>query len=113
MSGPHPLGWQPAGFGDLNGDGTNDLLWHNPTTGSVDLWKLVNGQWAGSVDVGPHPLGYQVAGIADFDLDGTADVLWYNSTNGATEIWKIVNGQWSATFDLGSHPARMGAGRRR
>ena len=80
--GPHPLGWQPAGFGDLNGDGTNDLLWHNPSTGNVDLWKLVNGQWAGSVDIGSHPLGYQVAGIADFDLDGTSDILWYNPPTG-------------------------------
>ena len=91
----------------------SDLLWHNPTTGNVDLWKISNGQWAGSVDIGPHPLGYQVAGIADFNHDGTSDVLWYNPTNGATEIWKIVNGQWSATFDLGAHRARLAARRRR
>ena len=102
--GPHPLGWQPVGYGDLNGDGTSDLLWHNPSTGNVDLWKLLNGQWAGSVDIGPHPLGYQVAGIADFDLDGTSDVLWYNPSTGHVDLWKISNGHWAGSIDIGPHP---------
>ena len=103
-------------IGDLNGDGTNDLLWHNPTTGNVDLWKLVNGQWAGSVDIGPHPLGYQVAGIADFDLDGTSDVLWYNPIELASDSKSLEdrsNGQLGRAQrfdDLGSHPLGLGAG---
>ena len=29
--------------------------------GDVELWKISNGQWAGSVDIGTHPAGYQPA----------------------------------------------------
>ena len=44
----HPLGYQVAGIGDFNHDGTSDVLWFNPTTRHVDEWNIVNGHWAGS-----------------------------------------------------------------
>ena len=76
--------------GDFNGDGTSDILWYNPTTHAVDIWKIdSNGQWAGSVDVGTHPAGYTPALAGDFNGDGTSDVLWYNPTTGHVDIWKI------------------------
>ena len=51
-----------VGIGDFNGDGTSDVLWYNATTRDAEVWKISNGQWAGSVDVGTHPAGYQPAG---------------------------------------------------
>ena len=39
----HPLGWQPAGIGDFDHDGTSDVAWYNPTTRNIDIWKIVNG----------------------------------------------------------------------
>ena len=50
--GSHPLGWTPAGIGEFNDDGTSDIVWHNSATGNVDIWQIVNAQWAGSVDLG-------------------------------------------------------------
>jgi hypothetical protein len=32
--------WQMVGLGDFNGDGFEDLLWYNPTTGDVYLWEM-------------------------------------------------------------------------
>ena len=55
--GGHPVGYHIAGTGDFNRDGTNDLLWFNPTTMHVDVWTLANGKWAGSTDIGRHPAG--------------------------------------------------------
>jgi serralysin len=102
--GAHPAGWLPAATGDFNHDGTSDLLWFNAANRDLDLWKIANGQWAGSADLGAHPLGWQPAGGGDFNGDGTSDVLWYNATNGDAEVWKIANGQWAGSVDIGSHP---------
>ena len=63
------------GIGDFNGDGTADLAWYNAATGNIDIWKLSNGQWAGSSDVGSHPPGYEPVGFGDFNGDGTDDSL--------------------------------------
>ena len=99
-------GYQPAGFGDFNGDGTDDMLWFNPTTRDVDLWKISNGQWAGSVDIGTHPAGLAAGVIGDFNGDGTSDVLWYNpTTNARSTSGRSQNGQWAGSVDVGTHPA--------
>ena len=82
------------------------MLWFNPTTRDADIWKISNGQWAGSVDIGTHPAGYQPVGIGDFNHDGTSDVLWFNATTRTMSIiWKIANGQWAGSVDVGTHPA--------
>ena len=102
---PQPAAtWSLAGSRDLSGDGTSDVVWYNAATGRVDLWKIANGQWAGSVDIGAHPLGWKPAGIGDLNGDGTNDVLWHNPSTGNVDLWKLVNGQWAGSVDIGSHP---------
>jgi VCBS repeat-containing protein len=97
--------WFPAGIGDFNGDATSDLAWYNPTTRGVDIWKLSNGQWAGSSDLGTHAAGYQPVGFADFNHDSNADILWFNPTTRDVDLWKISNAQLAGSVDIGTHPA--------
>ena len=80
------------------------MFWYNATNGHVRLWKIANGEWAGSASVGLHPTGYQAAASGDFNADGTSDVLWYNPSNGHTDIWKLSNAQWAGSTTIGSHP---------
>ena len=103
--GSHPLGYQVAGTGDFNHDGTDDVLWYNPTNGKTEIWKIVNGQWSATFDLGSHPAGWAPAGVGDFNHDGTDDIAWYNATTRNIDIWQIVNGKWNGSFDVGSHPA--------
>jgi hypothetical protein len=103
--GSHPSGWLPSGVGDFNADATSDVLWYNAGNGDAEVWKLQNGQWAGSVDIGTHPAGYVISGTADFNNDGTSDVLWYNPTTRDTDIWLLNNGHWIASTTIGLHPA--------
>jgi hypothetical protein len=103
--GSHGGGYQVAGVGDFNYDGTADVLWHNPTTGAAETWQLHDGNWSQSVDLGSHGAGWQVAGIGDFDGDGTSDVLWRESATGKLDAWAMQDGQWAKSTDLGSHGA--------
>ena len=101
--GPHPAGYQVAGMGDLNGDGSSDVLWFNPSTNQTDVWLLANGKWAASTTIGAHPAGYQVGGIGDVNHDGTSDVVWFNPSNGDVDIWQVQNGTpvQVASFNVG------------
>jgi len=97
-----------CGVGDFTGNGTSDILWFNSSTGDVDLWKMADAGWNGSVDLGTHPgAGWQIARTGDFTGNGTDDILWTNSSVGAvqTDIWELSNGQWSASVSPGTHPA--------
>jgi len=95
--------WLLNGTRDLTADGTSDAVWYKASSGSIDLWKIGNGHWAGSVDVGPHPSGWLPVGTGDLNGDGTNDLLWYNPSTGGVDLWKIVNGQWAGSVDVGPH----------
>jgi hypothetical protein len=102
--GAHPAGWSVGPIGDFNRDGTDDFAWFNPSTRSAEIWKISNGQWAGTTDLGSHPAGWQLWASGDFNGDSTSDLAWYNPTSGNLDLWKIANGQWAGSSDLGSHP---------
>ena len=106
--GSHPAGYNVAGIGDWTGDGTDGILWFNPTTGDTDEWQLSNAQWSGSVELGSHPGNYQIAGVGDFNGDGISDVLWTSTSGGnvQTDIWELgSDGKWANSVSPGSHPA--------
>src|SRR5438046_2212226 len=85
-------GWQVQGVGDFDGDGKDDLLWRNTSTGENYIY-LMNGLTIasqGSINaVGGQ--AWQVQGIGDFDGDGKADILWRNAVTGENYIW-LMNG---------------------
>jgi hypothetical protein len=78
--GSHPAGYQVVGVGDFTGNGTDGILWYNPTTGDVDEWQISKGQWVGSVNLGTHPGGYNIAGIGNFAGPGASDILWHTGS---------------------------------
>ena len=89
--GSHPLGWTPARIGEFNDDGTSDIVWYNSATGNVDLWQIVNAQWAGSVSLGSHPPGSVPSGVGDFNHDFTSDILWREAGTGVIDEWLVSN----------------------
>jgi hypothetical protein len=88
---PSPLGqdWITDCAGDFNADGMGDVLWHNPTTGSISV-GLMNATvplLQGPVIPGPSGVGWHVFLTPDFNADGMADVLWFNAMTGAMAVW--------------------------
>jgi hypothetical protein len=79
MTGMEYVG-QVAGVGDVNGDGTDDVIWRNNATGAWGWTDVANrSAWH---DLGASSTAYNVVGVADFNGDGKADTLWENPTTG-------------------------------
>ena len=94
------LGWNLAGVGDFDGDGTLDLIWFSPSTGSVKIWPMngvsrviASGQPVEVVlspTVNPNA-GWVFAGVGDIDNDGIADIIWWNQTDGRVNHWLLTS----------------------
>jgi hypothetical protein len=92
--------WHPVSVADFNGDGGQDLLWHNLDTGELSAW-LINA--TGTVVLGKQTLSWSCAlssgcagawvtvDAADLNNDGKPDLVWYNPTTGQVSTW-LLNG---------------------
>jgi VCBS repeat-containing protein len=80
--GLHPAGYQVAAVGNFAGNGTDGVLWYDPSNGNVDEWVLANkGQWATSINLGSHPGNFQIAGTGAFvNGNNTSDILWHQNS---------------------------------
>lgn len=84
--------WRPAGFGDFNGDGRDDILWRH-SSGIIGEWLGQAAQFTNNSGVAANAVdnSWIVARVADFNGDGRDDILWRHTSG---EI-----GQWLAQLD--------------
>ena len=102
-SGPVGNEWVLRGIGDVNGDGTDDIVWQH-VFGQVHYWPMQNGQRQGGFDVGSSgPVGNEwvLRGVGDVNGDGTDDIVWQH-IGGQVHYWPMQNGQRQGGFDVGS-----------
>jgi len=81
--------WEVGGVADFDADGTPDILWRNPSTGSNALWYMDTDGTAIKSAAGMPSCGtsWEVGKIADFDADGVPDILWRNPATGSNALW--------------------------
>ncbi|MEO8483552.1 MAG: Ig-like domain-containing protein [Acidobacteriota bacterium] len=77
-----------AAPGDLNGDGTPDLVWQN-SQGSLYTWLMhgIGLQEGRPVTPAGVDSRWQIVSVDDFDGDGQNDFLWQNRVTGQLYIW--------------------------
>ncbi len=72
-------------FGDWNGDGINDLLWYNKTTGN-NKWFINQNDFVFTQNTTSIPNNQIIGGdglfTGDWNLDGMTDVMWYDEASG-------------------------------
>ncbi len=93
---PHPATNSPSGAAtasDVNGDGTDDLILYNSTTGLIQAWQLSGANVTGTLiypDMQVTPGQFRlVSARADFNADGKPDFLWHNTTTGFFMTWSM------------------------
>ena len=98
-----------SGLGDFNGDGHQDVIWTNNSTGQVTVHYFGGPQdltdigWNWLNEPG-EPSGWVLVGAADFDGNGVPDLVWeymptgqvtvnyYGGPDGATYLgWNWLN----------------------
>ena len=85
--------WVIGATGDIDGDGSTDIVWRNTTSGEVVLW-FMNGNTvaketnllAPGVSVGAD---WKIVGFSNADNKGGADLLWRNSNSNNLAIWTL------------------------
>ena len=84
--------WQVAGIADFDGDGKDDVLWHNSSTGANVVWYLSGTTLLSQASLPSVPdLTWQRVATADLNGDGHPDLIWRNNVTGANVVW-LMNG---------------------
>ncbi|MGB3309797.1 MAG: DUF4347 domain-containing protein [Nodosilinea sp.] len=82
------VNWDIKALGDLNGDGTPDLVWQNEATNQAAVW-LMDGVNLTSGELLPNDAasGWKVVESGDFNDNGKDDLLWRNANTGELAVW--------------------------
>jgi hypothetical protein len=95
--GTYPAGWLLVGAGDINGDGTDDLLWLNPSQCQFGYWLMKNGVHVGTqiVDI---TCGYYPISIGYYTPSNRISIIW-SSAKHDIYVWD-ANGTGFSSYNL-------------
>ena len=82
-----------VGAADMNNDGHDDLIWHDPTTGLLRVWQLMGNTRTADTAVTPAgtSTAWKLRAVEDYNSDGRADFVWQHGTTGDLYVW-FMNG---------------------
>jgi hypothetical protein len=90
-----------VGVADFYGNGTDDILFRNNTTGDTWFEAISNGAFAGWHQIGGSNTSYAVVGTGDFFGDGTDDALFRNNATGDMWMYNVNDGTYSGWYHMG------------
>ncbi len=93
----HSLGfydptWQVLGVGDVNGDGSTDVLFYVPATRKVKAWIRLGYTIAETITVGTASVGDRCIGISDWTGTGFDGPCFLHADGISMSFWVIQGG---------------------
>ena len=88
---------------EINGDGKNDLLWQNASTGEMDVWFMNGATRLGAAALNPSKptnLTWKLTAVGDFNADGKPDLVFRQAVVGELQIWLMNGAARTATQGL-------------
>jgi len=79
--------WSVAGTGDLNGDGTADIVWVE-AGGTIVVWEMNGTTITSSATIGAVPPGWSLVAVGDINGDGKDDLV-FRSNTGVVAAWMM------------------------
>jgi len=104
VTNPGGPSWAVVADGDFNGDGKDDFVVQNTTTGAPDIWLMNGTTIASTVALPIPPSSWHVIATGDFNGDGHPDILWQN-TGGQPSIWEMNGTSIISAVGLATPPA--------
>jgi serralysin len=90
-----------AGVGDFTGNGTDDILFRNNSTGYTWFEAIGSGSFVGWDQIGGSNTSYAVVGVGDYSASGADDILFRNNSTGDTWSEAISNGLFNSWKQVG------------
>jgi hypothetical protein len=90
-----------VGVGDFFGNGTDDILFRNSSSGDTWIEQISSGPSAGWYPIGGSDTTYAVAAIGDYFGNGTDDILFRNNSTGDTWFEAISSGASAGWNQIG------------
>ncbi len=98
-------GWVVVGTGDVNADGYDDIVLHNPDTGCLSIWLMGSDGFHHELTISDPTISQLTAfGPADFDGNGTADLLFLDGTTGDMYVWFMQKNGSYQSEPVGTFP---------
>ncbi|SDQ37614.1 Repeat domain-containing protein [Pseudoxanthomonas sp. CF385] len=88
---------------DINGDGKDDLVWHNATLSSYGYWLLDGAGITHAPNV-PSAPGLTIAAQGDFTADGRMDLVWQSPQRDLYFVPAGASGFGAGVY-IGTYPA--------
>jgi hypothetical protein len=90
------MNWEIRATGDINGDGSPDIVWQNRATGMMAVWYFSGATrigtnylyTAGGSNIEPD-LDWKIVGAGDMDRDGQVDLIWRHRLSGEIRLWHM------------------------
>jgi hypothetical protein len=93
--------------GDFDGDGSDDLLWHNSSTGMVYIWLMNATSIANEgISATVPDANWRIEGTGDLDGDGKGDIVWHNTATGMVYVW-LMDGVSLASEGVAGDPVYL------